>query len=295
MIRSDQLAKLGLLFALTAQLAACGGGGSDNPASSPAASPGTSTPSAPAPGTPPTIAASQASANALVAAVNAGVADVRTANTASSLPGGALVTALPSGATTTGSINCSTLGTAGSGSISYTYTYDGTTFSALNYSYVYSNCSFTNSGYTYTINGTGTLNYDRFTSSSDYSFTYAQDFTYAFSGPSINESGRITGTETCTSVAGRVDCAYKVGNNTVSSVSLSTSGTVTTVSDAKLVNGTFSCDYNTWVYDSATGRATSGSVTISDGSKSATVTATGSGYTVSITISGQTTTYAVAY
>jgi hypothetical protein len=247
------------------------------------------------------IASSQSWANAAVSSVNSGVANLLQAQTAGQLPSGSLFAALPIGTTVSGMLDCGSLGTSGSGTVSYTETENSGT--PVSFSFTYNNCVWTSDGETYDINGTGTLTYTNYIDSSDYTFSLDFDFSYSFSG-NYNSSGSLNNaTETCTfSNSAPVNCSYNFGNDSISGgYVVSTSGTATTVTSATVTttiagaSGTVTITYNNWVYDSTLGYATSGSVTITDSEgDSATITANGGGqYTVTIVADGETVTFTV--
>lgn len=285
--------RLALVAALAA-LTACGGGGDDSSTDTP--TDGTTTP---APGTPTDlreITLSQSTADAAVATVNEGVAAVREVGAANLLPGGLVARGLPTGATSSGTIQCSTLGSSGSGSIDYTMTYDDSTFFPSSYSYVYNNCTFSSTGYSYAMSGSGSLNYSRYVSATDYVFTLVYDLTYSYTGGGYSDSGTVSSTETCTASGDSVDCTYQVGDSALRDVSITTSGSVTTIDNATIDGSYVDCVYSGWSYDASNGRATSGTVTVTDGNgNTAVITATTSGYTVVITVGGSSQTYTVSF
>lgn len=269
-------------------LTACGGGGGDAPG--PVVDP--VTPGQPPVGgrTEPTLAASATAASDVVAFANASVADVVTAGQAGSLPGGALTVQLPSGATTSGTIPC------GSGSISYSYTYNAGTFTPQSYSYSYNNCTYGSGSSYYSYNGSAQLTYDFYNSATSYQFTQVYDMTYSYASGGYSTSGTLKSSQTCTYGSGGMQCATTVGNSSISNVSVTTSGTVTTVSRATVKGKTVQVVYSGWVFDSTTGRASAGTVTVSDSNgNSATVQVVSGGYKVTIVYGGSTVVYNVAY
>lgn len=303
------LRRVGALFAITAAVAvtACGGGGSPSP--SPAApTPSSPTPPAPTPSSSVTaITDSQTGASGLVAVVNANVETVAQADAASNAPGavGALITDLPTGAVTTQTQQCSELGSilGGTGSGSYTYTSDIDTnaYQVKSISVQYNNCTYSFSGATLSYNGTMAFTYG-YTGTNISSVNYTYDLTYAYSGAYGSDSGTLKSSSTCSVLGGQYDCSYNIGSAAVRNVNVSRNGTKTTVTSATVkTNGSATSNnltvtYSGWVYDSATGRATSGTVTVTDtNGRSATITVTSTGYRVVITAGGTTRTYDIAY
>jgi hypothetical protein len=291
------ITRASILSAFVAALAACGGGGDDAPApQAPAPAP------SPAPAAVVEVSPSQQAADGLVAEANRSVGRVLQANAASGLPVGALITALPTGATVNGTLECSNFGTNGSGTVSYTYTTSDGTGQPVSYVFTYNNCTWSVSGITIAYNGTVTWDWTRYTSATDYAVTYAYDITYSYTG-AYTSSGTIRSSATCVNTAGALSCSYNIdGARVRNNISITTSGTVTTVRSATVEldgttsSGTLTITYDNWIYDGATGRATSGSVTVTDSrGNSAVVTATGTGYTVVVTYNGAQSTYTVAY
>lgn len=279
-----------LMLATCMALAACGGGGDDSPGAAPTPVP------APSP-TPASrtadvnnisIAESQSAAANAVATVNAAVADVAAAADAPASPLGALT--LPLGATLSGTINCN------SGNVNYVYEYDAASSRPISYAFTYNNCRYGTASAYSQFNGTVSLNYSSWTNSANYTLTQRYDLAYQYVSPLYNTSGTINGSTTCTSTASVVTCSYNVGANGVTNASVSRSGTVTTVTRATVRSGTITVTYSNWAYDSATGRATSGTVTATDGNgNSVTIEIVGNGYRVTVVKDGRTTVYTVAY
>jgi hypothetical protein len=276
---------------MVAALAACGGGGGDDGGSG-AAPPPPAAPPASSGTTLGGIENTQAKAGEAVSVVNANVADIAKAAAAGVLPGGSHILTLPSGATLTGSYPCGT-----SGNVSYTYNYDATTGRPQSYEFRYNACVYTFGGTTVTYSGTGTLNYTRWNSATDWEYTYTYDFSYSYRSATYNADQTINTQMTCTHSGNATECAYSFGSNRVRNVTATTSGNVTTVTRATISStNNITIVYDNWVYDASLRRATSGSVTISDASgNSIVVTATGTGYTVRITYNGTTTTYTVSF
>lgn len=289
-----------VLSAFVAALAACGGG--DDPAPAPGPTPAPTTPPTSPPASGVQVAPSQAAANGLVSEANTSVAKVLQASAASGLPGGALITALPTAATVNGTIECNTLGTSGSGNITYAYTTEDGTGRPTSYVFTYNNCTWSASGITVVYNGTVNWTWTRWVAANDYSVTYAYDITYSYSG-TYNSSGAIRSSATCVNASNVLSCSYDIdGTRVRNGMSVTSSGTVTTVRSATVeidgtaTSGAITIVYDNWVYDSATGRATSGTVTATDtAGNSAVITATGSGYTVRVTYNGATTEYTVTF
>lgn len=288
------------VVAVAAVLAACGSDDDNAGTAVTQGPPGTGTGTGGGAATVTAITASQDTANALVSEVNASVSGIQEASAADFLPGGIGTVGLPTGITSQGTIDCSTLGGgsgSGSGTVSYSFTVDENTSVPTASTFAYNNCSFGAAGYSYSMNGSGSLVYTNFNASNgDYTYTLTYNVTYSFSGGGYSDSGTINSTETCTSVADVENCSYRVGDNQISNVSVQSSGSVTTIAEATVAGTYLNCVYSGWTYDAATGRATSGTVTVTDGSgNSAVVTATGSGYTVVITIGSSVSTWTVSF
>lgn len=271
------------LLAACLALAACGGGGgSDN--DGPEEPPITDAPVV--------IAASQSGAEDLVDAVNAGVDDVFKADAAGALPGGVNLVALPSAATSQGTIECSSYG--GTGNITYSYTINDSSYQPVSYQYSYNNCTFNSGGYSARFNGSVSLTYE-YTSSNNFTYTQIYDLAYSYTYGSQTYETDLNSTRVCSSVSGVVSCSYQVGDNRIRNVSVTRSGTVTTVRNATVTRGTVTWSYSGWAFDASSGRATSGTVTVSDDNgNSATITVTSSGYRVTIVYNGSSTVYTVS-
>ena len=292
---AQRLRALAACVACAALTAGCGGGGSDagsnlNP-TPPAPAPGPAPGPAPAPSTgAPPITPSANGARATVDYINDAVADIATAGSTDGLPGASLTAALPTGATVTGSFPCS------SGNVSYSYTYNDATAAPVSYSFSYNNCSYGTAQYGYTYNGTATLNYSNYLSATSFSFSQVYDITYTYTSNGYTSSGSSKFSQTCNYTSTGLQCSYLVGDNAVSDISVSSSGSVTTVSSATVTSGSVTLRYTGWVYDAGTGRATAGTVTVSDGNgNSATVQVVSGGYRVTVVYNGATTVYDVAY
>jgi hypothetical protein len=239
------------------------------------------------------IVASQSWASAAVSAANGGVANFVAVQNTSLLPAGSLFLSLPIGATFSGTIPCSSLGTNGSGSVSYSQTLDVST------TYTYDNCIWTSNGETLFFNGTGSLIYTNFVSSSNFTYNITWTLSYAFTGP-FNASGTLTNdSETCTiSAPGAINCSYSFGGYLILNPPVvMIGGNVATVTNATAtitvagVTESAQAVWSNWVYNQSLGYATSGNVTFTDSNgDSSTVIANGDGtYTVTVTIEGVTT------
>lgn len=240
----------------------------------------------------PTIQATQQSAAALVTAVNDGVAALRQADAAGRFsPGGARALLLPGGATQTLNFPCD------SGSYDITTNIDDVALRPVSATFAFNNCNFGGNGLGSALyNGTGSMNFTNWVDAANFTFSLVYNISYTINYGSTVESDTINSTETCTIAGGVYNCSILDGDNQIRSVQLTTSGTVTTVSDGIIDSPTIDCDYNGWVYDSATGRATGGSVTITDGQgNSAVITVTATGYQVVITLNGSTSTWVVPF
>lgn len=243
-----------------------------------------------------TIAASQDTANKAVQSVNQGVATLRQADAASSLPGGAFTRTLPGGASIQQSLACATLGTGGSGTIDFTINVDDATQRPTTSTFNYNNCSFQSVGYSASFNGTGALTYSNYVSAESFTYSLTFNMSYNISSGGVVEQGTLNSTEVCTISAAGADCRFQVGDALVDNVTISTSGSVTTISSGSIDSSTIDCVYTGYTYDGATGRATSGSVTVTDAQgNQAVVTASATGYTVVITVNGQSSTWTVAF
>lgn len=279
-----------LMLATCLALAACGGGGDDSPGAGPTPTPAPSpTPSSRAADVNNiSITESQSAAANAVTTVNAAVADVAAAADAPNSPLGALT--LPLGATLSGTVACN------SGNVSYVYEFDAGTNRPISYNFTYNNCRYGTSTAYSQFNGTVSLGYSSWTNSANYTLTQSYNLAYQYVSPTYNSSGTINGSTTCTSTAGVLSCSYNVGANGVTNVSVVRSGTVTTVSRATVRSGTITVVYSNWAYDSATGRATSGTVTATDGNgNSVTIDVVSGGYRVTVVKDGRTTVYTVNY
>lgn len=249
------------------------------------------------------ITSSQAVANSVVADINVGVAQIRGAESSGnvSLPGGVEIEALPTGATTSATINCSMLGGSGTGTITYkiTTTGSGANTVPVSYKYTYKNCSYVANGITVTFNGSGALEYQNYSSLTDTTYTLTtsfEDLEYSYVGNGINETYTLNTSQTCDFSDSNISCHYSFGNSTITNIDASTSGRVTTIRSASIDGANIDIVYTNWAFDAATGHATAGSVTVTDSNgNKAVVTVTSSGYNVAITVSGTTTPYTVAF
>ena len=255
-------------------------------------------------GTAAPITASQSWATAAVKSANGGVSSIVLSNNAGMLPIGSTMASLPIGATTSNTIPCSTLGSAGSGSMSFVETYDSTTFAPQSFAFTYNNCTWSSAGMSFTIDGTGSYTYSNYvTTPLSFDFTATYNATYSYVYGSYSDSGTFNGSESCSMPSsGAITCNYNFGAYTVGSGAVVTSsGSVTTVSSATTTttvsgsSGSVTLAYSDWVYDASLGYATSGTVTIADGNgNTATITANGNGtYAVVVTYEGATLSYTV--
>lgn len=243
------------------------------------------------------VALTQASADQLVAEVNAGVSALRQADTVAALPFGAQTVSLPLGATVNQTIDCSTLGGgSGSGNISFALTTNDATGQPVSSLFNYNNCSFAMAGYSSSINGTGSMTFTNWTSETNFSFRLTYDLTYSVTSGSYSDSGTVRSEQTCTVNGELEDCSYRFGNDQVRDVAITNNGAITTVDRGRITNSNIDCVYDGWVFDGNAGRATSGTVTVTapNGDR-AVITATSTGYTVVITVGGNTSTFSVAF
>ena len=243
------------------------------------------------------VALTQESANTLVADVNAGVASLRQADAAAALPFGSLTLTLPLAATIDQSFDCGNLGIGtGSGSISFTINTNDSTGQPSSSQFRYNNCNVATGAYSYLVNGTGEMTFTNWTSATSYSFRLAYDMTYRYSSGTYSDEGTLNSVQVCTINGGQEDCSFSFGDNQVRNVSLNTSGSITTVNDARISNSLVDCVYSGWVFDASSGRATAGTVTVTapNGDR-AVITASSTGYTVDITVGATTGRYTVTF
>jgi hypothetical protein len=245
----------------------------------------------------PTAAASQTFAASSVTEANGLIEDINQARISGNIavPGGALITGPATGVTSSGSLQCSTFGTGGSGSVDYTFSYDSNNHpvtTTLNYK----NCTYTAGGYTLTMNGKVTQKWSNYTDASHYTLSWAYDLTYTYDGPSYHDSATLKTAQTCTQNGGEYDCRFLVNDGYLleDGYDVSTSGSVITVNSATVTTANATVVISNWAYNTSTHRATSGTinVTYANGDH-VTMTATGTGYTVVVTIGGNATTYTI--
>lgn len=204
------------------------------------------------------IAHSQSAADRLVATVNTGVAQLRQSQVLGGLlPFGAQTMVLPVGAVQTIPLAYCSTGSAG-----MSLTTSDSTGQPVSAQMSFSNCSYGFGGVSATVNGGATVTVTAWTNETNYAFRLAYDIAYSFTGPAGNESGTYAGQQTCTVVNDVDNCTTTVGSNEVSNVTVRTAGTVTTVDTGRINNSRIDCVYSGWVFDAGTGRATSGSVTV---------------------------------
>ncbi len=298
--RSPALRRTAALFTVmaAASLAACGGGGGSASTALATATPVSEPVPTPA-ATGDWITADQEGAQRLVSATNTHVNAVEQAEVTSSAPVGALSSNSPTGVTTSSSTECASYaGSAGSGSgnITHSMTYDEATARASSSRVTYNNCSWSFSGYTFSYNGTLDYSYS-YVSNTQYSITSTYNLTYATTGL-YDSSGTLTNSSTCTFSGATSSCYYNVGTAAVSDITVAKTGTTTTIAKAivktqgEATTNNLTISYTDWVYDSASGRATAGTVAATDtGGNSATVAVTSTGYRVTIVYGGVTSVY----
>jgi len=239
-----------------------------------------------------TVALTQQSANGLVADVNAGVAQLQQASLVGGLlPFGAQITVLPIGA-----VQDIPLQYCESGSASVRLTTNDSTGQPQSAVMSFSNCTYGAGGFSANVNGSATATFTAWTNETNYTLQLGYDISYSFTGPAGNETGSYTGQQTCTIANDVENCTTTVGSNEVSNVTVRTAGNVTTVDTGRISNSLIDCVYSGWVFDSSTGRATSGTVTVTapNGDR-AVITATTNGYTVVITVGGTSQTFTVTF
>ena len=290
--------KISTLILIGLLIASCSRGGNDKPDNSGGGG-GLTVNSAPTAA----LSGSQANAAALAAEIQEDVPDLVSLASAK-LPGG--INTLPGGVVTT--LQCSSLGQGGSG----TYSVDsnignggpttGSTITAT-----YSNCTFSSGGSTSTINGSMTLTYIRYNSAQDFAMsTKYTNLTMTFASSAYNYTyGPMNGTYTIDFANGVYSFSSILANGGASNISSSnivTIGNATTIRSATYVynstsaGGIIKVVFNNWQYDTTTGRAVSGSITVTGANgNSVKIDATGSGYTVTYTVNGAVTAYTVKY
>jgi len=253
------------------------------------------------------ISASQQSADRFVAEVNGLADDIRQADAADQIPSAGPFgfsasasassnASLPTGAVITETLNCSDLGTSGSGTLGFTMDYNSSSGKPNYISFSYNNCSFSDAGYTYSIDGTGKMTFERYVAEDDFTFVLAYDLTYSYSGGGVQDTVTIESTEVCTIDGESIQCRYRIGDYDIASFLVESEGNLTTIHEATIESDDVTITFVGWVYDSALGRATSGTVTITDADgNTAEITATGSGYTVVTVVDGATSTWTVSF
>lgn len=238
------------------------------------------------------IALNQASANQLVADVNAGVSRLRQADALDRLPlpFGARIASLPLGAVVTQSIPC------GTGNMSFSMTVNDSTQQPESGSISFNNCGYNVAGYSSTFNGAANVTISSWTNEDNFTMRVSYDMTYSASAAGYTDSGTVSGVQTCTFSGGDANCDADFGDDNVSNVTLTNTGSTTTVQAGRITNTEVDCVYSNWFYDSSTGRATTGTVTVTapNGDR-AVITATSTGYTVVITVGTTTQTFTVAF
>jgi hypothetical protein len=275
------LGSLLVLGALTGGMPACKSSSSDSSGLSPTATPTGK------------LSGSQANAEALYAEVQSGFTELVGAAKASSAPnplGGIME-----------SIDCSTLVSGGSGSVSIDEngSAPGPGTSAT---ITYNNCSLSTGGANVSINGSETLDYTSYSSAQDFSATISVDLT-------VTEGGKTTtvdATEDITFDNGTATITFVGANG--ASLTITASDVVTKGNDETITNATYVFSSSTaggvlkvvfdnWEVDTTNGHAIGGSVTITgaDGGK-AVITASPTGYTAVFTdAAGKTVSFTVKY
>lgn len=242
------------------------------------------------------VEASQQAAEGMVEEVNELVLELRSAEASSQVPTGAHISALPIGATVEGSMQCSDLGTSGSGTLSYVYTYQGD--KPVSWVYSYNDCTYTISGFTYHMDGTFSMTYSSYTNSENFRYTYVYDLDYEYTSESYSGSHSITARQSCVMSGGNLTCTHQTssGEYNLGSWDIDIDGDTITVVNATIVGKNVTIVFDDWVFDSSTGRALSGTVQVTDkNGNSALLTATGDGYSVEVTVNGASSTWNVTY
>jgi hypothetical protein len=273
--------------AALAALVACGGGGGGGGGSATEADKNF-----------PTAAASATFAASSVTEVNGLIEEIRQADVSGNvggLPMGAMITGPATGTTSSGSLNCSQLGTNGSGTVNYTFNYTDNRLVSM--AATYHDCQYTSAGTTIKLNGKYSFKYTAYTDETHYTLAYSFNLTYDYTGPSFNDSGTLKTAQSCTQNGGEYECHFQINDGyLLDDYDVSSTSTTITVHTASITTANATIVISNWVYNTTTGRASSGTinVTYANGDH-VTITATGSGYTVVVTIGGNASTYNVAY
>lgn len=279
-LQSSLPPSLKLLFGAVAAagLVGCGGGSSTTTTATPvAATPVAATPvvtgTVPSPTSTATatLASTQTEAAALVTEAKAGLSAAASASVGAGFRGplGVEASALPSGITQV--LQCSTLGTGGSGSIDYDVP---ATQPAAGYTmtFTYKACAFDG----YTFNGVFKMVYDRYVSPTDFGYTFDyQNFTV--SGLGVTDQS-FSGKTSCNIAAGNTSCYYNDGTRGWSSSMKYSAGTVNGSYAVNYGNGSVQVTYTN--FGAFGGTAT---VTGANGSKAVITRNSASSFTVSIT------------
>jgi hypothetical protein len=258
-----------------------------------------STPTAP-------LTASQSNATALVAEIQEGATElVQAADRPTDLPMG--VDTLPTGIVET--LQCSSLGTGGSGSITLNENGGSAPAAGEVVSITYDQCTFSSEGATVTYNGSVTEEYVSYASTTDFELAVeANNFSFSINDGSAGtmESEKISYSYTIDVSNGTETISYTAANG--GSLEISASDVTTSGTDETIVQGTYvytssagggivKATYDNWTYDSSKGFAISGSVTVtgSDGAQ-VVITASATDYTVVYTsAAGAVTSYTVSH
>jgi hypothetical protein len=274
-----------LAWCLTGLLVACGGGSDGGDVSPP---PTSGTPTA-------AFTASEQTASDLAADAVAGAQSMFKTGLAQGAPLGGLLGA-PTGVSDSYTGDCSV-----SGSIHYSYNLanpnpNGNPVAGDTYTLTLNNCEETAGEVE---NGTIKITFTRFVSEADTAFT-VQLTNYSITTNGVTE-GPYTLSASFDVSNGVYSYAFNVDGATVVGMPvMHTSGTQVTIESGVIRknygSGWVEWSYDYFVYDSATQRPISGTVTVTgSGGNSAVLRATANGYIVDITVNGATTTYNVAY
>lgn len=242
------------------------------------------------------IEASQQAAEDLIEEVNELVLELRSAEASGQVPIGAHISALPIGATTQGSSQCSELGTPGSGTFSWVFTYQGE--KPVSWVYSYNDCTYTIGGFTYHMDGTFSINYSSYTNAQNNRYTYVYDMDYEYTSESYSGSYSINSRQSCVMSNGSLSCTYQSssGSYDLGTWDIDIEGDTITVVNATIVGKSVTIVFDDWVFNSSTGRAVSGTVLVTDDKgNSALLTATGTGYTVETTVNGSSSTWTITF
>ncbi len=200
------------------------------------------------------------------------------------IPGGVRAGALPAGIAQT--VQCSLLGTGGSGSVTFdipdAILFSGGNFSNATLSYTFNGCTFDG----VTLNGTMKISYGANWSATNFSYSATFE-NLTWSG--LGQSGTYSGTQRCTAVNNVVNCTYSdtTGRSWTSGTQYNSS--------TQTLNGTYSVNYGQGVvtvkYTNFGAVSGTCEITGANGSKVVITRNSATKYTVVVTANGVTTTY----